>query len=209
MRLWIHGLVALIACSANAAFAEPICKPTSAIATHNYPGGASIPSTNNLIQPTGKAVAVAGQQLIIYGRVVDITCAPVREAVVELWQNSPTGRWLLAGDADLASASPVFAGAGRTYTDSDGNFTFITAFPAPLGNNAPYVSLRISGQGFKDISTALYFSDDARNARDAKYSKLASNMRSDTTIAMQQGDDDTLVGTIQLVIPSKAPFRAY
>ena len=209
MRLWIPSVVMVIACCATAAYGEPVCKPTSVIATHNYPGAASIPSTNNLIQPTGKAVAVAGQQLIIQGRVLDMRCAPVREAVVELWQNSPTGRWLLAGDADLASANPVFAGAGRTYTDGDGNFMFITAFPAPLGNNAPYVSLRIRAEAVPDMSTALYFSDDTRNAKDTKYSKLASNVRSDTTIAMQQGDDDTLLGTIQLVIPAKAPFRTY
>jgi protocatechuate 3,4-dioxygenase beta subunit len=209
MRLWIHGVVAVIACFSSTAYAEPVCKPTRVIATHNYPGAASIPTTNNLIQPTGKAVAVAGQQLMIQGRVLDTRCAPVREAVVELWQNSPTGRWLLAGDADLASANPVFAGAGRTYTDSDGNFTFITAFPAPLGNNAPYVSVKISGQGIPDMSTALYFGDDARNAKDTKYNKLTSEVRGDTLIAMQQGDDDTLVGTIQVVIPAKAPFRTY
>jgi hypothetical protein len=209
VRSWIYSLGVVIGCCATAAYGDPICKPTRVIATHNYPGAAFIPSTNNLIQPTGKAVVVAGQQLIIEGHVVDTRCAPVREAVVELWQNSPTGRWLLAGQADLASANPVFAGAGRTYTDSDGNFTFITAFPAPLGNSAPYVSIKISGQGIPDTPTALYFKDDARNAKDTKYSKLASDVRGDTTIAVQQRDDDTLVGTIQLVVPVKAPFRTY
>ena len=194
---------------AAAAQADPVCAPSATVATHNYPGASAIPTGNNLLLPAGKAVWADGQQVTIYGRVLDTHCAPVPNAIVELWQNSPTGRWLLAGRDDLASARPVFAGAGRTYTDNDGNFSFITAFPAPLKGAAPYVSMKVMGHGIPDLNTVLYFSGDARNGTEKAYSKLSSKMRDDTLIHMSQGEADDLIGQVTLVIATRAPYRSY
>ena len=209
----IHPLVLalfMVPCTlASVAVAEPSCTPTAHVPTQNYPGANAVLTTNNLLLPTGKAVAAEGQKITIRGRVVDARCAPVKEAIVELWQNSPTGRWLLAGQEDVASANPVFAGAGRTYTDSDGRFTFITAFPAPIGKRAPFVNIKIIGAGLTTYSSALFFSDDVRNDKDDNYRKLAGKSRSDMTIKMQQDDTGALNGTIELVLAGKAPFRTY
>ena len=194
---------------ASAAQAEPGCAPSATIPAHNYPGAGAIPTTNNLLQPAGKAVAATGQQVTIRGILLDTRCAPVTNAIVELWQNSPTGRWLLAGQDDLASAGPVFAGAGRTYTDNEGNFTFITAFPAPMGGRAPFVNVKVTGHGIPSLTTALYFSNDARNDADKDYTKIGNKMRSDTLIHMDKDAGDALVGNVKLVIASKAPYRTY
>ncbi len=202
----IHLLLLTVFLAPALAQAEPICTPTTRVAAEHYPGAKAIPTGNNLLQPAGKAVAAEGQKITIQGRVVDKNCAPVQEAIVELWQNSPTGRWLLAGAEDLANPNPIFAGAGRTYTDNDGRFTFITAFPAPLAKRAPFVNIKVSGQGIPDLSTALYFSGDARNAGDAGFAKLKGKF---TTIAVEQGENGELTGSIELVIGAKAPYRVY
>jgi protocatechuate 3,4-dioxygenase beta subunit len=207
---FISYLVAGVAMAlANVAQAEPSCAPSTTVAAQHYPGAEAIPTTNNLLQPAGKAVAATGQKIVIRGRVVDTRCAPVGNAIVELWQNSPTGRWLLAGQDDLVSAGPVFAGAGRTYTDNEGNFSFITAFPAPLGGHAPFVNVKVLGRGIPTVTTALYFSGDARNDADTAYGKIATGARKDTLIQMSQGSGDEIIGTVQLVIASKAPYRTY
>ena len=207
---------------AHPAWAEPSCKPTSRVATQNYPGPARIVPGNNLIKPAGKAVEANGQKIIIEGQVLDSRCAPVPEAVVELWQNSPTGRWLLAGGEDLANANPVFTGAGRTYTDHDGRFRFITAFPAPITytvrrNNkrsyvvkcAPFVNVKVAAENMPTLNTALYFSDDVRNDNDEIYRKLSGKARDDVTISVTQQDDEQLVGDVKLVLSGKAPYRTY
>ena len=195
---------------AATAQAEPSCQPTGSILTHNYPGASAIPTTNNLLLPTGKAVAAQGQKVTIHGRLLDITCKPVPNAVVELWQDGPTGRWLLAGDDDIASPRAVFAGAGRTYTDMDGNFTFITAFPAPIrGGGAPFVNVKVVGRGIPELVTALYFSGDRRNDTDKWYQRVSDRTRSDTLIHMSQDRDNDLNGDVQLVISGKAPYRTY
>jgi protocatechuate 3,4-dioxygenase beta subunit len=199
-----------------------LCNPTNAVATVNYPGARAVHPSNNLILPAGKAVEAEGQKLIITGRVLDSQCKPVPEAVVELWQNSPFGRWLLAGDDDLATSRPVFTGAGRTYTDIDGSFTFITAFPAPLNyserkgkqviswRRAPFVNVKIKAEGMPDLTTALFFSDDKRNDSDTLYRKLSVSSRHEVTIRMQPSENDNaLQGEIDLVLPAKAPYRTY
>jgi protocatechuate 3,4-dioxygenase beta subunit len=198
-----------IAFPMQAAWAAPACKPTATVKVQNYPGASSIVTSNNLVQPAGKSVAAEGQKLIIKGRVLDSRCMPIPEMVVELWQNSPTGRWLLAGDRDLATPDPVFAGVGRTYTDNEGRFTFITAFPAPLGKSAPFVNVKVKGYGMADFSTALFFENDARNDNDTGYKKLESPTRQSVTLSMSQSEEGDIVGAIDLVLPSKAPYRTY
>lgn len=189
--------------------AEPQCTPSNAVLTSNYPGARKIPTNNNLLQPTGKAEESKGQKLMITGTVRDSRCMPVADAVVELWQNNAFGRWMLAGGDDLASARPVFAGAGRTYTDAEGNFTFITAFPAPLGKRAPFVNVKVKAEKMPSYASALFFSDDERNVKDEVYRKLKGKTRGDTTISVKEGDNGDLTGTIDLVLPGKTPYRTY
>lgn len=191
------------------AAADPACAPTRTVAAQNYPSAARIPPSNNLLLMAGKALPAEGQTLIIKGRVLDTRCMPVSEAVVELWQNSPTGKWLLATAQDAASPVPVFAGAGRTYTDKDGAFTFITAFPAPLGKRAPFVNVKVMRDAMPTLSTALFFANDARNDGDVSYRKVAAGARQDTTLRMSQSEGGDIVGEVDLVLPAKVPFRTY
>lgn len=209
MFLYLIGLIMSTLTLPPMASAEPHCTPTKRVATSNYPGKARIPTTNNLLQPTGKAEPADGQRLILMGRVVDSRCIPIPEANVELWQNNPYGRWLLAGQVDIARASPAFAGAGRTYTGMDGRFTFITAFPGPIGKRAPYLSLRVDARNQGSISTALFFNGDVRNDKDYTYKRLSDAVRSSTTIQMRQDSSGDLIGTIDIVLPGKTKYKTY
>lgn len=193
----------------SAALAVPECAPTARVEPKNYPGTAVIPTGNNLLRPAGKAMEAAGQKLILTGRVLDSNCAPVREAIVELWQVNPFGRWLLAEPRDLATPNAIFAGAGRTYTNGNGEFTFITAFPAALEKRAPFVNIKIYGGNIKGTATTLFFGDDARNATDIVYKKLPELSRDDVSISMQMDASGNLLGSVTVVLPGKAPFRVY
>ncbi|MES2984751.1 MAG: hypothetical protein V4735_06165 [Pseudomonadota bacterium] len=209
MALRIYAIM-LVMGVATAAQAAPQCAPSASVPSRNYPGAKSIVTSNNLILPTGKAIPADGQQLILRGRVLDSECAVVSEAIIELWQVSPFGRWLLAESDDLATPNPVFAGAGRSYTDIDGSFSFITAFPAPAdAKSAPYVNIRVKANGLPVYSSAFYFANDARNDADVGYKKLPAKARDDVTIHMQPGADGALIGTIQVVLKGKAPYRSY
>jgi protocatechuate 3,4-dioxygenase beta subunit len=204
------------------AHAAPICQASNRLVAENYPGASSIYTSNNLLRAAGKAVEAEGQKLIITGQILDTSCAPVADAVVELWQNNPYGRWIMANNADLANPNPTFTGAGRTYTDADGRFTFITAFPAPLVyelynkkgrpisiQRAPFVNIKIKKEPLADFTTALLFANDARNETDPRLKKLKPKTREDVTLTMQEDADGALVGSVKLVLPAKVAYRVY
>lgn len=208
MMLRTTALIVMLA-TANIAMAEPSCSPSAQAKDYDYPGVKHFPTTNNLMLPTGKAVPIDGQMVIITGRVLDSQCKPVPEATVELWQASPLGRWQIPGAADFASVRPQFAGAGRTYTNSDGTYSFITAFPAPSRYATPNVNIRVKLRGLPTYSSALFFAGDVRNDKDKAYQTFGSGTRDDVSIVMREGEDGALIGALDIVLAGKAPYRTY
>lgn len=219
------ALVVSLLLMAGTAHAEVKCTPTARVNAPNYPGKDAIPTTNNLLRPTGKAVEAEAQRLIVTGRVLDSQCMPVKEATVELWQMNPFGRWYLAEEEEIATANPVFAGAGRTVTDAEGNFHFITGFPG-VGTNttktgkgkkatsttvqrAPQIYIRVKSRGFETFSTALFFEQDRRNATDPVYQKLSGPARNSVTMTMTPNGEDEVVGSKDIILAGKAPYRTY
>lgn len=201
--------VAMVMALASHAVAEPRCRPTAQVSVSHYPGAKNIPSNNNLILPTGKSIPASGQKLLFVGRVLDSRCMPVPEAIVEMWQANPFGEWILAGPDDLATPNATFAGAGRAITDTDGQFQFITAFPAAAGKRAPNLNIKIRGEGVPNFSTVLYFANDQRNGTDSVYKNLTPAAREDVTLHMGNTDDGDLAAITDIVLPSRAPYRTY
>lgn len=220
-------------CVSSAVNAEPSCKPTARVAASNYPGVELIPTTNNLVLPTGKSIEAEGQRLIFQGRVVDSQCLPVKEAVVELWQVDPFGKYTLLQPDEAVNPRPLFAGAGRAITDVDGNFSFITGFPGIITyqvwepykvivkgeavikrrlitiRRAPHLNLLVKGDGFQPFSTALFFDGDRRNPEDIVFKKLNASEQTSVTLSMTQQDDAQVIGSKEIVLPGRAPYRTY
>lgn len=208
MRLFIFSLFIVSIFSAQA-FAQTPCKPTPQLAVQNYPGAANVPSGNNLLLPAGKSVPSPGQQLVLIGKLFDNRCIPILNATVELWQVDPYGKWILAGGSELVNSNPVFAGAGRSYTDNGGNFFFTTAFPAALKDRAPHLNLKVKAQGMEEFRTQVFFGGDARNDSDNALKKLNPEQRGQLMLEMGQMGNAGYSGMITIVLPGKAPFRSY
>ena len=196
----------------------PECQPTGRLPVHNYPGAKNIPPSNNLMLPTGKSIAVEGQPLILRGRIFDSQCKPIPETVVEIWQTDPFGHWYLAEGDDLANPNPTFAGAGRAITDGTGQFAFITVFPGGVVgkggkgaaiSHAPFINIRVKAPGIKEFTTALFFDHDRRNQDDQFYRHLSIEKRNSVKIIVEQGADNSLNGTVDIVLPGKAMYRTY
>ena len=72
-----------------------------------------------------------GERIIVSGRVLDGDGHPVPHTLVEVWQANAGGRYLHHRDQHPAPLDPNFTGAGRTLTDSNGNYRFVTIKPGP------------------------------------------------------------------------------
>jgi protocatechuate 3,4-dioxygenase, beta subunit len=114
-----------------------------------------------------------GERIVVAGRVLDEDGRPVRKTMVELWQCNAAGRYLL-GDNHPAPVDPNFSGAGRTMTDDEGNYRFVTikpgAYPWRNHHNAwrpAHIHFSLFGPCFiTRLVTQMYFPDDPLMAND-------------------------------------------
>jgi protocatechuate 3,4-dioxygenase, alpha subunit len=104
--------------------------------------------------------ADAPEAIRITGRVLDGEGEPVPDAMVEIWQSDPDGRY-----------RPDF-GWGRSGCDEEGRYSLVTCKPGrvPDGNGglqAPHLSLLVFARGLlKPVRTRLYFPGEEANADD-------------------------------------------
>lgn len=75
------------------------------------------------------AVAPTGQRIVVRGRVLDENGRPLRDALIEVWQANAAGRYRHLRDQWNAPLDPNFVGEGRTLTDDNGRYRFLTIRP--------------------------------------------------------------------------------
>ena len=127
------------------------------------------PLDNNLILnfTQGKAPAV-GERIRVHGRVLDENGRAVPNSLVEIWQANAGGRYRHVKDTYFAPLDPNFGGCGRTLTDENGYYEFLTIRPGayPWPNRANdwrpmHIHLSVFGQSFgQRLITQLYFQGD-------------------------------------------------
>ena len=90
------------------------------------------------------------------------------DTLVEIWQANACGRYIHVVDQHPAPLDPNFTGAGRTVTDKDGYYSFITVKPGayPWGNHhnawrPSHIHFSVFGQSFLSrLVTQMYFPGD-------------------------------------------------
>ena len=136
------------------------------------------------IAPAG----VAGERVVIRGRVFDGDGQPVNDAMIETWQANSFGKFAHPDDAQEKPLDERFRGFGRVQSGSDGSFRCSTIkpgrAPGPGGAmQAPHLAVVIFMRGLlKHLVTRVYFPDDAANADDPVL-KLVPAARRATLIA--------------------------
>ena len=115
-----------------------------------------------------------GERIIVAGRVVDEDGRAVPNALVEIWQCNAAGRYAHAIDDHPAPLDPNFTGAGRTITDSEGRYRFVTIKPGaypwrnhPNAWRPAHIHLSLFGSSFLSrLVTQMYFHNDPLFAYD-------------------------------------------
>jgi protocatechuate 3,4-dioxygenase beta subunit len=124
---------------------------------------------NNLILNwTGGKSPAIGERIVMHGRVLDERGRGVPHTLVEIWQANAGGRYRHKKDGYLAPLDPNFGGAGRTITDEDGRYQFLTirpgAYPWPNRGNdwrPMHIHVSVFGHSFgQRLITQMYFEGD-------------------------------------------------
>ncbi len=89
------------------------------------------PLDHDLTKNAAKNGEPLGERIIVTGRVLDESGRGVPGVLVEIWQANAAGRYIHKNDQHDAPLDPNFVGAGRTLTDDQGYYRFITIKPGP------------------------------------------------------------------------------
>ncbi|MGD1880315.1 MAG: protocatechuate 3,4-dioxygenase subunit alpha [Kiloniellaceae bacterium] len=162
---------------------------------YSYPALASIASAN-LRSPD-----VAGQPIRIEGRVLDGNGDVVNDAMIEIWQADPQGRY--AHPADARGGNIGFKGFGRcgTGTDAENRFVFDTVKPGAVGDRggddqAPHITVIVFMRGLlSHLYTRIYFADEAEaNAKDPVLQSVPAERRGTLIAALKEPGRDEAGG---------------
>ena len=124
---------------------------------------------NNLILNWRKGAAPAvGERILVHGRLLDEMSRPIPNALIEIWQANAGGRYRHKKDTYFAPLDPNFGGCGRTITDENGYYEFLTVRPGayPWPNRANdwrpmHIHFSIFGHSFgQRLISQMYFEGD-------------------------------------------------
>ncbi len=133
--------------------------------------------------------------IVIRGRLTDGAGDGVPDGMVEIWQADAAGRYRHPSDErDDVAVEDGFRGFGRSGTEDDGRFSFVTVKPGPVpwpegGLQAPHLVVTVFARGLlKHAVTRLYFPDEVEaNDEDPVLSALSPGQR-ETLVAVPDGD---------------------
>lgn len=132
-----------------------------------------------------------GERIVVAGRVLDSDGRAVPRALIEIWQANAAGRYIHAADQHPAPLDPNFNGTGRTITDENGAYRFVTikpgAYPWLNHYNAwrpAHIHLSIFGRAFVSrLVTQMYFPGDPLFAFDPIYQSVPDERARQSMIA--------------------------
>jgi protocatechuate 3,4-dioxygenase beta subunit len=112
--------------------------------------------------------APLGERIIVQGRVLDEDGRPIAKTLVEVWQANAAGRYAHRVDDHPAPLDPNFSGAGRTLTDDEGRYRFVTIRPGaypwrnhPNAWRPAHIHFSLFGTSFLSrLITQMYFPGD-------------------------------------------------
>ena len=141
------------------------------------------PEWADLLRAGSGNEGVQGERITLTGRITDGDGALVSDALVEIWQAGPDGRY-----------EEAFRGFGRCATHANGEFRFTTLKPGAVpgrGNatQAPHVEIAIFARGLMHhLVTRAYFAGEALNASDPVLVLIDDPARRATLVAQPAGD---------------------
>jgi len=121
-----------------------------------------------------------GERIVVSGRVLDENGRAVPDTLVEIWQANAAGRYPHRRDQHDAPTDPNFTGCGRTITDAEGRYRFVTIRPGeyPWRNHhnawrPAHIHFSLFGPAFATrLVTQMYFPGDPLLDYDPMYQSI-------------------------------------
>lgn len=152
-----------------------------------YPIAPQADTDADLTLLKGETERARGEIVDLWVLVQDENCNPIAGALVDLWQACSTGKYDHPSDPNDAEIDPLFQYWAKVLTDKSGYAKVRTikpgSYPASdTWDRPPHIHFKISGQGFKELTTQMYFAGEALNRKDRILLQLKPADRSKVTV---------------------------
>jgi len=147
-------------------FAQALVRTPAQTEGPFYPTTMPLDTDNDLLVINDAITPAVGAVTHLSGRVLDERGAPIRNAVVEIWQVDNTGAYLHAGSAGHAARDRNFQGFGRFETGSTGEYRFRTIKPVRYPGRTPHIHFKVKRGDRELLTTQCYVRGDSQNATD-------------------------------------------
>jgi protocatechuate 3,4-dioxygenase beta subunit len=149
--------------------------------------------------------APLGEKMILVGRLLDADGRPIRDSLVEIWQANASGRYHHPGDTHDAPLDPNFHGIGRTFTNAQGEYRFVTVKPGsypwqnhPFAWRPQHIHFSLLGNApVQRLVTQMYFPGDPLLDIDPVYNSVpdpAARKRMISSLALESGIEGIALG---------------
>lgn len=153
----------------------------------------------DLTHITGRTESAFGEIIFVKGRVLNTQGEPISNVLLDIWQANHYGRYSHPGDRNRSPLDPNFQGWGLVRSDSNGNYQIKTVKPGayPLkalggeGWRCRHIHFKLSCEGYKALTTQMYFRGDPLIAQDMEIKKAPETLRelliADSSVDEQSG----------------------
>ena len=138
-----------------------------------YPDHLPLDTDNDLLVINDSTTPAVGEVTYLSGRVLGPDGAPIRGALVEIWQCDASGVYLHSrsgGEVEKKDAN--FQGFGRFSTGSTGEYLFRTIKPVPYPGRTPHIHFAVKMKGREKWTTQCYIAGHPQNERDGVWRGL-------------------------------------
>jgi protocatechuate 3,4-dioxygenase, beta subunit len=153
-------------------FAEQLLRTPRQTEGPFFPDRLPLDTDNDLIIMNDSLTPAVGEISYVSGRILDASGAPVRGAIVEIWQCDSAGAYIHSGSGNADKRDKNFQGFGRFLTGSSGEYLFRTIKPVPHPGRAPHIHYKIARSGKELLTTQCYIKGHPGNERDGIWRRL-------------------------------------
>lgn len=161
------------------AFAEQLLRTPSQTEGPFYPDHLPLDTDNDLIVLNDSLTPSVGEVTYVSGRILDPSGAPVRGALVEIWQCDAHGAYLHSGTSNADKRDKHFQGFGRFLTGTNGEYLFRTIKPVAYPGRTPHIHYKVKAKGKDLLTTQCYIKGHPGNERDGLWKRLGDEKARD------------------------------
>jgi protocatechuate 3,4-dioxygenase, beta subunit len=154
------------------AFAEALTLTPKMTEGPFYPDKLPLDTDNDLLRINDKTTPAIGEITHLTGRIISASGAPLRNAVVEIWQCDQNGAYIHSKSGNAAKRDGNFQGFGRFLTDSQGQYYFRTIKPVPYPGRTSHIHFAINRGSKRLLTTQMLVKGHPGNERDGVFKRI-------------------------------------